>query len=538
MKWLLTSTLRDLRDHATHAIYWYGRGDPKALFELTLSSLNANDPYVLDRLLAATYGVVMAAPAEQRALGDDLAKLLKELWLAFCSEEATSPTYHWMIRDYVYGIVRVVSRYYPSNLGPWANDPDFHSPCWPEPIGRNDIRLNDKDLIYGLDFANYTLGRLVPDRQNYDYHHAVFQEVLSWIRGRVWELGWRHERFNSIEHRMRGLDRHSEHKPGRLELYLKKYGWIAFYEAAGRLEVEERSPLRPDEFRLSDADIDPSFPAIPSTLSAVDLEWLSDSVNDLRLWVQEGQVDVPDELLCRRLLEDETEPWYALSGHLVQESLEMCQRVFGSVHAILVQREDVDRLKNTLHARRYPGNHWIPGAPEDHYLFAGEATWSSHARRNHRPDQLQQLYSGTIVESNGNEIPVEIPVHRYGWESYHSTLNEAGGHFIPATTIADVFDLRVVPGSLDWCEPDGRLASVTVRAPASFKYGHLLYGRSDLIREYCDMYDYELVWIVWGERQPWLDDKGTQQANWAFEALAEYANVWRRVATIADFQST
>ncbi|MEO2091824.1 MAG: hypothetical protein ABGY75_20410, partial [Gemmataceae bacterium] len=58
--WLLTTTVRLLRDHATRALYWFGRADPAALFELAIDSLGVNDPYVPQRVLAAGYGVVMA----------------------------------------------------------------------------------------------------------------------------------------------------------------------------------------------------------------------------------------------------------------------------------------------------------------------------------------------------------------------------------------------------------------------------------------------------------------------------------------------
>src|SRR5262249_53065107 len=47
-------------DQATRPLYWFGRGDSAALFDLTLDALAINDPYVSERLLAASYGIVMA----------------------------------------------------------------------------------------------------------------------------------------------------------------------------------------------------------------------------------------------------------------------------------------------------------------------------------------------------------------------------------------------------------------------------------------------------------------------------------------------
>ena len=58
--WILTSTVRPLRDQATRALYWYGRRFPQDFFKLVMKSFTINDPYVSERMLAATYGIAMA----------------------------------------------------------------------------------------------------------------------------------------------------------------------------------------------------------------------------------------------------------------------------------------------------------------------------------------------------------------------------------------------------------------------------------------------------------------------------------------------
>ncbi len=58
--WYLTSTDHELRDIATRVLYWFGRGAPEELFKECLNSLDINDPYVPERMLAASYGVAMA----------------------------------------------------------------------------------------------------------------------------------------------------------------------------------------------------------------------------------------------------------------------------------------------------------------------------------------------------------------------------------------------------------------------------------------------------------------------------------------------
>ena len=486
IKWLLTSTIRDLRDQATYALYCYGRDDPASLFRLTLASLAVNDPYLPERLLAATYGVIMAAPGAQRDISTDLACLLQELYHAFCTSDAECPTYHWLIREYTLGIVEIVRHYYQDAIGPWSETQRFQEGNWPQAIDRSDSRNRDGEMIYGFHFANYTLGGLIPNRGAYNFDHPEYQEVLSGIRGRVWDLGWRHRGFALIDRRITHDGRDHQTRPGRIEAYLKKYCWIGFFESAGRLHDMGRASLEPGQYRLAEADIDPSFPVVSQIEESNFTGWLTDTHYEPHTWVTNGIVKVEDQYFRQKRLQCQDGPWVLLSGYLTQEDIKSRRTVFGFLHAILTRSESAEKLKDALIERDYPGNLWIPSAPGNYYLFAGEMPWSRHARRDLAVEELAGLYSGTIILENGVEIAVEIPVHDYNWESHHSNLNQAGGHSVPATTLAQEFDLRVIPGSLDWCDPDGHVASLTMRAPHIFDRGDLLYFREDLLLDYCE----------------------------------------------------
>ena len=246
---------------------------------------------------------------------------------------------------------------------------------------------------------------------------------------------------------------------------------------------------------------------------------------------------VEDQYFRQKRLQCQDGPWVLLSGYLTQEDIKSRRTVFGFLHAILTRSESAEKLKDALIERDYPGNLWIPSAPGNYYLFAGEMPWSRHARRDLAVEELAGLYSGTIILENGVEIAVEIPVHDYNWESHHSNLNQAGGHSVPATTLAQEFDLRVIPGSLDWCDPDGHVASLTMRAPHIFDRGDLLYFREDLLLDYCEKRDYELIWIAWGEREAWFADVATPKPPWVIDAYSNHANIWRRVTSLSELRS-
>lgn len=115
------------------------------------------------------------------------------------------------------------------------------------------------------------------------------------------------------------------------------------------------------------------------------------------------------------------------------------------------------------------------------------------------------------------------------------STNEASGYAVPSVALAEALDLRVMPVSLDWCDPHGRKASMTFAAPPGFlEWGQLLYFREDLMRDYCDQHNYALVWIVVGERDVWFADALGDRPEWLERAYSESTNAWRRVVSLDD----
>ena len=540
-KWVLTSTVRIVRDHATETLYWYGRGEPEKLFRLVVSSFESNDPYVVERLLAATYGVLMAAPGELRDFGAELKEFLDDSWGAVCDENASSSTDHWLIHEYVIGLVNIAKKYYPNSLGKWASSGDGFAPqSWPLAISHDDQRASDSDLVYGLDFRNYTVGRLVENRSNYDFKHPQYEEILSWIRGRVWELGWRSDLFRSVERQMRDSDYRRSDSPGRIETYKKKYGWIGFFEAAGRLERMDRLPVEryDDSNRLSDMNIDPSFPFKVGTLDLDLSEFISNDISDDEEWIASGKVGVSDEIFRISILDEEAGPWIALGGFLSRKNLDERRRVFGILQALLVRKDHASHLRTVLQAKAYPGNSWIPDGPSSYYCFAGEMPWVRSEVDVVSMTELRKRYIDVISGVDGSEITVEIPIHYYSWESYHSMLNQSGGLPLPARTFAEEFDLRAIPNCLDWCDNGGIRASQTCVSGAGYYKDQMVYLREDLMLSYCERYNYELVWMLWGERELHYADRPREIPDWLHKIYDADEHIWRRVMFLSEMTGT
>ena len=88
------------------------KGFPKCFSPHVVTSLEFNDPYVPERMLAAAYGTTLslvdseAAPTFRPLLGD-LAKTLYRKMFGFSARNAT---HHTLMRDYALGIIEIAQR--------------------------------------------------------------------------------------------------------------------------------------------------------------------------------------------------------------------------------------------------------------------------------------------------------------------------------------------------------------------------------------------------------------------------------------------
>ncbi len=212
-------------------------------------------------------------------------------------------------------------------------------------------------------------------------------------------------------------------------------------------------------------------------------------------WLRCGQVLVPDEFLYRAELDGTPGPWVAVYAWLRTEDEETGRKVFGRLIALLVRDADANRLVDGFLSGDRSIGHWAPDAPDDHYTFAGEIPWSEAFGQTAYEGAVP--YQEVVGVDSGPGIEVEILAHTYAWESYHSSLNTAGGGVGPSRSFSAALDLRGVPQSFDQVEPDGKPAAKSFSGPAGFK-GEVLYLREDLLKRYAG--GRRLVWWIWGQR--------------------------------------
>lgn len=523
--WTLTSTVRRLRDQATRALYWFGRLDPKELFVLTIESMTVNDAYVGERMLAASYGVVMSHQNADAEFGALLKPFLEQLAAALVGTSASTPTHHYLARLYVRGIVAFAVKFYASCLPPSLSSSwSFGSPAPVQPLAKGDAGADEAARTLHMDFENYTLGRLFDDRRNYDKSHAGHQAAVAHVRGVVWSLGWRKATFDALD----GKIAEAAYRYGRgsrppAERYGKKYGWIGFYTYAGLLEDKGQFPSKKREF--SDVDIDPSFPEKPPIdgNTSVPETWLSPNIERHESWVSEGTTSIPRSLLRREAIGEHHGPWLAVHGFVKAADRILGREVWAFISAFATESASVLLLCSALSSGTRPWR--ARDVPKDHYIFSGEISW--HPKFASLALDEDAYREKVCIDAA--KVSVEVLAHEYAWESYHSEMNRAGSVLVPSQPFSHRFDLRTVPQTFDQFLPDGRRATITLSGVDGLE-GGVLYIREDLLRQYIGKR--AIVWFMFGERE--LHPYPSSPPEWMMNAQQQQANSWREVLTEAD----
>lgn len=518
--WTLTSTVRRLRDQATCALYWFGRADPEGLLALTIDALAVNDVYVGERMLAASYGVVMSHQHADPEFAVFLKPFLEQLAAALVGASASAPTHHYLARRYVRGIVAFAAKFYAATLpdalrGTWT----FATPPPVQALSKDEPSADEAGLTLRMDFENYTLGRLFDDRRNYDMGHAGHQAAVAHVHAVVWALGWRAATFEALDRRIAEDAYRGRGDRPSAERYGKKYGRIGFFTYAGILDEQGKLP---SEGQFSDVDIDPSFPDKPPTDGDASIAegWLSPDVESLESWIREGSTEVWPRLLRRETISGHRGPWIAVHGFIRVADRVLGREAWAFVSALVTERAAAQQLIVALSRENRPWG--ASDAPRDYYTFAGEIPWHPHFASV----ALTECAYRDSVHVRAREVEVEILAHGYAWESYHSEMNRAGHARVPSQPFSTRFDLRGAPQTFNQFLPDGSPATITLSGIDGFD-AEILYIREDLLREYVG--ERAVVWFAFGERE--LCPYPPSPPEWLLDLQRQAANAWHQVLT-------
>ncbi|MDH2171079.1 hypothetical protein N5J50_01230 [Acinetobacter johnsonii] len=501
VQWLLTTNHRDLRDQATKVLSIYARKDPGSFFEMAINSLDITDPYVPERTFAAAYGAILSADfIDAEKINSNVCGFAKKIIENCFIPNAKYSTTHTILREYLLGTINyaltvnqnfICQKYLDYCRKPYEHLPNLFESL---PDISEEKLVEVKEAALRMDFNNYTIGRLTTDRANYDDSHPDYVHTRRTILKRMIQLGYEPEKFQEID---RDISSNSYYnRDVKIDRYGKKYSWIAFYEMYGwKADRELLDDWRVNE-RCSDVSIDPTFPKLDNSWSPELTNIFTDSPNDIGEWILNGPT--PNYL---NLLETQqftqTNSWILLNGFLKEGSKTDYREISTFMRGFFVANEHISKLSDFVFNEDYLGNNALPQTPEYHYKYAGEMVLGNTFFKLNHNVSSQMNFDG----SDESSFPIELPVQSYAWESYHSTLNQAGGIDFPTPELCQRLGLKYHNGDPDLYDLDG-VGSIfrTFKSDNDTLRGNLSYLRKDLFQKYLTETEQTFVWILWGER--------------------------------------
>jgi hypothetical protein len=173
-------------------------------------------------------------------------------------------------------------------------------------------------------------------------------------------------------------------------------------------------------------------------------------------WLASGPVPDCTHLLVRDDVDGMSAgPWVLLDGY-VQESSSHQWQTFTFLRGVFMATADVESMHAEISDLGHLGNDRIPDGGADHYTYAGKVPWSSRLARTcadvtgraRRHTESAPYYLRPYRGWHGI-ARVEIRVHRWNWETYHSELNQASGITFPAPAVCEHLGLRNHGGTFD-----------------------------------------------------------------------------------------
>ena len=559
--WILTSTVRPLRDQATRVLYWYGRRFPQEFFDLVMKSFTINDPYVSERMLAATYGIAMAGQNDREDTSfvkEALPLYARQLYENMFKPNAPHATTHILARDYARRAIDIALMHHPNLLT--ADEQERITPPFTDggirEWGKSERREEGFPPIQ-MDFEDYTLrGLIKSDNKNPNEH----KNILANVYWRIYELKFTNERFGDID----GLIAKANFHYGRsgdgrkTDRYGKKYSWIAYFELAGFRQDQGILPDFYDHGRCIETDIDPSFPDKHREYNLVREDFLGDREASTEQWILKTPHPDLTPYLNVDQLWDEQGSWVLLHGRLGQEDKQDRRKMSAWMQGLIVKSENVDEIVEILKRQENIDGHTVPFIPEDYRTFTGEIPWCDTYPANNWQEfsflvrkytipkkQFELLRGGEPIsliddfelwdttrkliekddEQRLNELlrernleitiktvdeekfehkdfEVLVPVRYNCCEESRSAANPRRSIALPNREISDCLNLYKKPQSFELFEKDSNR-----RASISFEYGDIwsnsqnfTYLRRDLLDNFLAEICGELIWVIWGNR--------------------------------------
>jgi hypothetical protein len=557
LTWVLSSTNRSLRDKATRSLVYLGIRNPEALLKKTINSLNINDPYIVERMFSASYGTLMRLVHSKKGRKKifKVNKLIPKIYRQMFCKSSEFATTNILLRDSALGIIELTSKVCGKNkqiVYSRLIKPFKGGSCrkWGKAKDRDENKYRGGDCPLGMDFKNYTLGRLSPTRRNYDNSNNDYKLILQNIWWRIYNLGYSLEKFSKVDQEI-ATDSWRTDENVKIERYGKKYAWISFFELYG---YRKDMGVIKDDYgpeRLSDCGVDPSFPEFPREPDFMKWSYLGDNISSIEKWLNQKSVPKLNDLLVPNSIKNFGHEWVLLGGLIVQESKKDKRYIHIYTKGAFISKETAKDLKEFGNSKM---QFELGGGdvPSDTYTYAGEIPWHKYYRKTNtdylelilkerrmlierippskdanveneelsnflkennmtiadmfamesRLKKIKGKYYEVKIEKDIRSIPFRYAYKNFEWEYYHSILNQGTHPYVPDKQLAKKLKLYINPVDYSFYNSNGDVVIFPLKKEKDFNNQEdFLFIRKDKLDAYLKSSKMEFIWIIQGERK-------------------------------------
>jgi len=522
ISWLLTSTSIELRDKASEALFYFGLRYPATLFEITSNKLSVNDPYVIERMLGVSYGVVGTLIPNERE-NEAIADFSNMLYKRVFSDEADVQLVHLFSREYASQTIQITHKHLCSAITttqalrssyPFSS---MVSLAW----GKMDVKdLASGESPFRMDFENYTIGRLIQDRGNYDFDHPDYQDARAKILWRVHDLGWSGSKFKDIESKVGSSRYYSRGERAKVERYGKKYSWIAYYELAGELDCLGKLEKWHKRF---DADIDPFFPEPIKESTKASPRFLGNNTESTSEWISTSEIPCIEKLTTKDKDPEQAISWVLLKGTTTEESKRLDRNFYCSMRMFFTTKQNEKKLKDYLSEDKQMS--W-PEQQQTTYVYSGEIyenalneldeeqfieiTVGSESKEIETPEIKFEGGSFIIGQSTKriveqpvyDEVLIKYPLIGYYWERRGGELVNTNSNLL-SPWLLETLSLEFNPVTRIYLDKEGQEAVKQIKeiGEESSNNEELFYLREDLFEELLKQTELVAGYNIYGERR-------------------------------------
>ncbi len=448
-----------------------GETDLDKVFNVFRRLETVSDIYILERLIASLCGIILRIGRENKKFCTTVATYMEDKYikagytthLLILDHIDTilhySETFHWYRRRHSFDLKKIPK---------WEMDEE----CIKKVTGDGQATWG-----YGpihMDFAKYTIGHNIA--AYYEEDLPSLKEILAMIIWRVKELGYDETTFEKtdkdIAKKNYNYSRHNNST--KVERYGKKYSWIAFFELYGKYVLKGKAKTEaPQSFRVSEMDIDPTFPTLASKVQLITKCFLPRTNDDIQTWVNKNETGLLKSIYKKN---DDSNNWILIFGRSSQEDKRKI-RIDIRVNALVFPKDKKDFVVDKL--KQSDGIDLRREGQEQYYLFNGEIPWGKliHKVKMDGFFNIDRAFQyATLFDW-------------YCWESYHSGMNDIGNQPFIRKEICDEFNFRYDIQKMAFFDNEQ-----VVTAYYHDKSSYFYYINEDNLSKFLEKYELCLVW--------------------------------------------